>query len=541
MLATKELVLWIMVGSVICTIAAEEDVATTTTPLEGQNLTTTSPTTPTTTFASTTLPASPSTEATTNASASTAPVLARANLISSTSTIRSIISTTTTGTTTKPSAKRQISLNEFQQLVAKVNDEISMLRNQSANLSQTYDELIRRYNERTSQIPIVLYDVTECSNSTTLQEDGTTQATSTESTSVSSTILSDVTNTTVTSERATTSTDTTTTTSTTYAPTSTKAVPEYSTQTLTHSEAPSDRASNLETVPQNTGSSHTQIYGNKYYNYVHYFMYPPSEAQLEEINSPPHINNRRKGGHDSRNVAPVKQRKQVPYQKRNKWQAGSWDESEEPELDVEQSSATFRRRPQVPTGENRNNLRLSTIDSKQAFASLPPAIGGPYRLGGPFQRKPIISPYFVPPPKIPQYPFVEERTPARVLPQEEIFPSAPENQNQAAPEPASLANIDAFLARRSINRNGPPTQRTTARQFTSSTTAAREPVTPPSLDSVLSFSIKPVNYSIPTTAKPPVGFVRNGWDGYDFSFVRKAQEAKKRLQNRESRMGMRDL
>ncbi|XP_053663641.1 uncharacterized protein LOC128712793 [Anopheles marshallii] len=548
MLATKELILWIVLGSFICTIATEE-VEATTTLFEGQNLTTTSPTTPSTTFSSTTTSSSfPSSKATTNASAPTVPILARANVISSTSTIRSIISTTTAGATTKPSAKRQISLNEFQQLVAKVNDEISMLRNQSANLSQTYEELIRRYNERTAQIPIVLYDVTECSNSTTLQEASTTQAIYTESTVGSSTILSDVTNASVTTARATTATDTTVTTSTTIAPTSAKTAPEHSTQKITQPETSSDRTTNLETAPQNSGSSLTQIYGNKYYNYVHYFMYPPGETQLEEINNPPHVNNRRKGGNDSRNVAPVKQRKQVPYLKRNKWQADSREESEELELDVEQSSATFRRRPQASTGENRINLRPSSIESKLPFGGSLPAIGGPYRLGDSLPRKPFTSPSLVPPSKILQYPFVEERIPPRVLPREENVASLSENQKQVPPEAAPRAQVDkiaAFLERRSINRNG-PTQRTTipsARQMTSSTTVTRAPVTPPSLDSIFSFSMKPVNYSIPTTVKPRTGFVRNGWDGYDFSFVRKAQEAKKRLQREErsSPLDMRDL
>uniref|UniRef100_A0A182S3E5 Uncharacterized protein n=1 Tax=Anopheles funestus TaxID=62324 RepID=A0A182S3E5_ANOFN len=511
--------------------------------IEDQHLTITSPTTPTTTFSST--PHSSSSEVTTSTSTSTTPILARANLISSSSTNRSVVSTTTTTeTTTKPSAKRQISLNEFQKLVAKVNDEISMLRNQSANLSQTYEELVRRYNERTSQIPIVLYDVTECSNGTTALKDSSMQANTAESISVSSAkSLTEVTDSTVTSKRTTTPAEITNTTSTTNAPSSTTVV-EYSAEKFNQPEALADHDSSTDAVPQHSGSSNTQIYGNKYYNYIHYFMYPPSEEQLEDMNNPSHVNHRRKGGNDMRKVGPTKQRKEDSYRKRNPWegQIDSWEDSEERELAEERPA--FRRRTPERTGENRSNLRGGPIAPHLPFGVSIPANGGPYHLGGSLQGKSTEIP------RIPQYSYVEERIPPRVLPSEGMFASIGGSHKQTPLEtvskvPAYMDKISAFLERRNIYRNGPIQSTTNAptRQVTSSSTVASEPVTLPSFESLLSFGVKPVNYSIPSTTKPLAGLVRNGWDGHDFSFVRKAQETKKRLQReqRSSRKEMRDL
>uniref|UniRef100_A0A182TAS7 Uncharacterized protein n=1 Tax=Anopheles maculatus TaxID=74869 RepID=A0A182TAS7_9DIPT len=548
-LAAKELVLWIALGSFIGTIAIEENVGATSL-VESKNLTTTSTTTtaapttsttsttPSTTFSST----SPTTssKATTSSSPSTPSILARANPITSSSTIRSIISTTTSATTTKPSAKRQISLNEFQQLVAKVNDEISMLRNQSANLSQTYEELVRRYNDRTSQVPIVLYDVSDCSNSTTVQEETSTEALKQTS------IVSEVTKPTTSSER-TTSKTTTVITSTTQPPSSSSRV-EHSTQ----KESLSDESAPVVAAPQNTGSSNTQIYGNKYYNYIHYFMYPPSEEQLEEIGSAPQVNHRRKSGNDSRKATPTKRRKEVPYQTNKRWEERT-DSREEP-LEPEYS-VNLRRWPQEPIGEISNSRRPVSSDYRPFLGSPVPAIGGQYRFGGAAQRKPIEPQSSSLPalPKLAPLPYVEERIPPRVVPEEKIFASIADRKKPSQPETAPKApvyqtdNVPSFLDRRNVYRSGlPTTQRTTkapGRLFTPSTTVTREPVTPPSIESLFSFGAKPVSYSIPTTVKPSPGIARNGWDGYDFSFVRKAQEMKKRLQReqRSSRKGVPEL
>uniref|UniRef100_A0A182YNT1 Uncharacterized protein n=1 Tax=Anopheles stephensi TaxID=30069 RepID=A0A182YNT1_ANOST len=437
------MVLWIALGSFVGAIAIEENVGTTSL-VESHNLTTTTSTTtvttpttstisttsttsttPSTTFSSSTTARTTSSQAISSSSPSTPPILARANPISSTSTSRSILSTTSSATTTKPSAKRQISLNEFQQLVAKVNDEISMLRNQSANLSQTYEELVRRYNDRTSQVPIVLYDVSDCSNSTNVQHDTSTEAIKQKST------VPEVTNPTVSSEEVTTTTakSTTVTTSTTTA-------------------------------------------------------------------------------------------------------------------------------PSKPTGEIGSNQRSASSDYRPFYGSPIPAIGGQYRFGGAAQRKPVeLPPSPVPaPPKLAPYPLAEERIPSRVVPQEKIFSFIPEKPKPTPPAPVPKVpayqadRVPSFLERRNTYRNEPPAQlRTTkappVRLFTPATTVAREPVTPQSIESLFSFGAKPVTYSIPTTAKPSPGVTRNGWDGYDFSFVRKAQETKKRLQRqqRSSRKGVPEL
>ncbi|XP_035910573.1 flocculation protein FLO11-like [Anopheles stephensi] len=566
-LSAKQLVLWIALGSFVGAIAIEENVGTTSL-VESHNLTTTTSTTtvttpttstisttsttsttPSTTFSSSTTARTTSSQAISSSSPSTPPILARANPISSTSTSRSIISTTSSATTTKPSAKRQISLNEFQQLVAKVNDEISMLRNQSANLSQTYEELVRRYNDRTSQVPIVLYDVSDCSNSTNVQHDTSTEAIKQKST------VPEVTNPTVSSEEVTTTTakSTTVTTSTTTAPSSTRRV-EDSIQKQTHSKSSSDGALPAEPVPQSSGSSHTQIYGNKYYNYIHYFMYPPSEEQLEEMGSPPtQLNHRRKSGNDSRKAVPQNRWKEVPYRTKNRWEEriDSREESMEPEF-----SPALRRWPQEPTGEIGSNQRSASSDYRPFYGSPIPAIGGQYRFGGAAQRKPVeLPPSPVPaPPKLAPYPLAEERIPSRVVPQEKIFSFIPEKPKPTPPAPVPKVpayqadRVPSFLERRNTYRNEPPAQlRTTkappVRLFTPATTVAREPVTPQSIESLFSFGAKPVTYSIPTTAKPSPGVTRNGWDGYDFSFVRKAQETKKRLQRqqRSSRKGVPEL
>uniref|UniRef100_A0A182V7I1 Uncharacterized protein n=1 Tax=Anopheles merus TaxID=30066 RepID=A0A182V7I1_ANOME len=504
-LASKQLSLWVAFGCLIGAIAIEEDVGTTRL-LEAETTTTTtttttspttvtepftstpSTTTTTTTATSTTIPNS-----TTTSSTSAVPILARANPISSSSTVRSILSTAsgTSGTTAKPSAKRQISLSEFQQLVAKVNDEISMLRNQSANLSQTYEELVRRYNERTSQIPIVLYDVTECSNSSTGPAERLSDTTE-KSTQLSTIVTATVSNGTETTAEATTTTERTTTTTTleTTTTTSTTAMPppstrwvDYSPPKLVPSELYRDQASLPDAVPPNTGSSHTQIYGNKYYNYIHYFMYPPNEAQLEELHNPFSIGHRRKDGNDPRRAPPPRRR--PPYEKtKHRWEESidSQEEEEESEFDVQQSSAALRRNPsrrRKPTGELRSNEQFSALK----LQTVPP----------------------------------------------ESAPIAPPKKDA----------LTAFLERRKLNRNGSNTVAVPAKLATPSTTtsARAEAVTPPSVESLFTFGAKPVSYAIPTTAKPSLGVVRNGWDANDFSFIRKAQESKKRLQReRRSRV-----
>uniref|UniRef100_A0A182LS62 Uncharacterized protein n=1 Tax=Anopheles culicifacies TaxID=139723 RepID=A0A182LS62_9DIPT len=488
-LAASDLILWIAFGSFMGVIAVEEDITTTSFP-EAQNFTTTtSPTTPTTTTttfsSSSTL--SSSSEATTSSSLPTTPILARANPLSTNSILRSIISTTTTGTTTKPSAKRQISLTEFQQLVAKVNDEISMLRKQSANLSQTYEELVRRYNERTLQTPVVQI---ECSNSTTKQDTSLTESTTVPSTEIRTTI----------------------TTSTSKAPSSTKAV-EYTTEKLTHSAAYSKRTPPHDaelSEPQDSGSYHTQIYGNKYYNYIHYFMYPPSETQLANFGNPAQTNYRRKNAN-----APGKQRKEDPKEKRNKWNEpnDSWEETEESELDTAQSF-DFRRRPELSTS------------SKYPY-------GGQYRFGSSVQRKPpIVQSSPVPSWKIPQYLYDEEwNSPPQVESKKRTPPEA------VRKTPAYIDQLATFLERRNINRND-PIQRTTlapARQVSSFPAFTSETVKSPTIENLFAFGAKPVNYTVPTTGNSPTGY-----DGYDFSFMRKALENKKRLQ-REQRSARRDL
>ncbi|XP_041769660.1 nuclear pore complex protein DDB_G0274915-like [Anopheles merus] len=647
-LASKQLSLWVAFGCLIGAIAIEEDVGTTRL-LEAETTTTTtttttspttvtepftstpSTTTTTTTATSTTIPNS-----TTTSSTSAVPILARANPISSSSTVRSILSTAsgTSGTTAKPSAKRQISLSEFQQLVAKVNDEISMLRNQSANLSQTYEELVRRYNERTSQIPIVLYDVTECSNSSTGPAERLSDTTE-KSTQLSTIVTATVSNGTETTAEATTTTERTTTTTTleTTTTTSTTAMPppstrwvDYSPPKLVPSELYRDQASLPDAVPPNTGSSHTQIYGNKYYNYIHYFMYPPNEAQLEELHNPFSIGHRRKDGNDPRRAPP---RRRPPYEKtKHRWEESidSQEEEEESEFDVQQSSAALRRNPsrrRKPTGELRSNVRLGTTDrraplrspagpvetysfdskpigelrSNLRFGSTDPRapvkspaglaepfaydskrtgelrtnirlgstdprvpFGGPsgsaqpypygdsYRAGPVPQRQPIEPTDFLPPAKIPQFPSFPERIPPRISPPQEQFSALklqtvpPESAPIAPPKKDALT---AFLERRKLNRNGSNTVAVPAKLATPSTTtsARAEAVTPPSVESLFTFGAKPVSYAIPTTAKPSLGVVRNGWDANDFSFIRKAQESKKRLQRERRSWGarLRDL
>uniref|UniRef100_A0A182I485 Uncharacterized protein n=1 Tax=Anopheles arabiensis TaxID=7173 RepID=A0A182I485_ANOAR len=639
-----QLSLWVAFGCLIGAIAIEENVGTTRL-LEAETTTTTttatSPTTVTepftstpsttitTTTTSTTVPSS-----TTTSSTSAVPILARANPISSSSTVRSIPSTAsgTSGTTAKPSAKRQISLSEFQQLVAKVNDEISMLRNQSANLSQTYEELVRRYNERTSQIPIVLYDVTECSNSSTGPAERLSDTTE-KSTKLSTLVTGTVSNGTETTARATTTTERTTTTTTleTTTTTSTTAVPpsstrrvDYSPPKLVPSELYRDQASLPDAVPPNTGSSHTQIYGNKYYNYIHYFMYPPNESQLEEIQNPFPIGHRRKVGNDSRRAPPPSRRR--PYEKtKHRWEESieSKEEEEESEFDA---SAALRRKPsktRTPTGELRSNVRLGSTDRRAplrspagpvetysfdskpigelrsnirfgssdprapvrspaglaepfAYGSKPTGelrtnlrlgstdprvpFGSPtgpaqqypyddsYRAGAVPQRQPIEPTDFLAPAKLPQYPSFSERIPPRISPPQQQFPalklqtSPPESAPIAPPKKNALT---AFLERRKLNRNGPYTVAVPAKLATPPTTtvARADAVTPPSVESLLTFGAKPVSYAIPTTVKPSLGVVRNGWDANDFSFIRKAQESKKRLQRERRSWGarLRDL
>uniref|UniRef100_A0A182PXB6 Mucin-5AC n=1 Tax=Anopheles epiroticus TaxID=199890 RepID=A0A182PXB6_9DIPT len=603
-LASKQLLLWIALGSLIGAIAAEEDVGTTTPVLEAQ--TTTSPATVTEPFTTT---SSSTSTTTTTPSSSTSTILSRANPISSSIASRSVLSTTastTIGTTTKPSTKRQISLSEFQQLVAKVNDEISMLRNQSANLSQTYEELIRRYNERTSQIPIVLYDVTECSNSTAGREEASTDVTkksTTPSTVTPTTVTDSTENASTTSRRpitTTTTESTTTSTSTTIVPTTTRQA-EYTPPKLQQSEFLPDLAgSPLEAVPQNAGSSHTQIYGNKYYNYIHYFMYPPSESQLEELESVAPLSQRRKIGNDSRRVGPLRRRQEGPFQAtKNKFR----EDLEDPEYDDQQQSTAFRRRPVIeprPTGELRTNLRLDypdlvaeygnqqpstafrrrpieepkptgelrtnlRLDSTDLVPRVPPGnpidadVPYPYRAGlAPPRKPPVGPPTYGVPPKAPQYPFVQERIPPRSAPQEELFAAVPEAQRPnakpalgsvpkapATPPPSSPYSdkLTAFLERRKINRNDPFTVTPTRKPTIASTPSPGKVVTLPSIDSLFTFAAKPVSYAIPTTVKPAPGVVRNDWDGYDFAFIHKALETKKRLQ-RERRSwgaGLRDL
>uniref|UniRef100_A0A1S4GSC3 Uncharacterized protein n=1 Tax=Anopheles gambiae TaxID=7165 RepID=A0A1S4GSC3_ANOGA len=640
-----QLSLWVAFGCLIGAIAIEEDVGTTRLLEEKATTTTTTTTTSpttvtepftstpsttiTTTTTSTTIPSS-----TTTSSTSAVPILARANPISSSSTVRSILSTAsgTSGTTAKPSAKRQISLSEFQQLVAKVNDEISMLRNQSANLSQTYEELVRRYNERTSQIPIVLYDVTECSNSSTGPAERLSDTTE-KSTELSTIVTATVSNgtetttraTTTTTERTTTTTtlETTTTTSTTAVPPSSTRKVDYSPPKLVQSELYRDQASLPDAVPPNTGSSHTQIYGNKYYNYIHYFMYPPNESQLEEIHNPFPIGHRRKDGNDARRAPPPRRRR--PYEKtKHRWEESieSQEEEEESEFDAQQSSAALRRKPsktRTPTGELRSNVKLGSTDRRaplrspagpvetysfdskpngelrsnlrfgstdlrapvrspaglaEAFAyeskptgelrtnlrlgSTAPRVpfGGPtgpaqpypyddsYRAGPVPQRQPIEPMDFLAPAKLPQYPSFPERIPTRISPPQEQFPalklqtSPPESAPIAPPKKDALT---VFLERRKLNRNGPYTVAVPAKLTTPPTTtvARAEAVTPPSVESLFTFGAKPVSYAIPTTVKPSLGVVRNGWDANDFSFIRKAQESKKRLQRERRSWGAR--
>uniref|UniRef100_A0A182FGI4 Uncharacterized protein n=1 Tax=Anopheles albimanus TaxID=7167 RepID=A0A182FGI4_ANOAL len=135
--------------------------------------------------------------------------------------------TSTTSTTAKPSPKRQISLAEFQKLVAKVNDEIQLLRNQSITLSRTYDDLVQRYNERTSQLPI--------------QEDDATTGTTPDQ------ILT-----------------------TTVVPRVSFADNPYPQPIVNDHQQPSYL---------------TNICGNNYYNYIHYHMHPYTEDQMNPVAS----------------------------------------------------------------------------------------------------------------------------------------------------------------------------------------------------------------------------------------------------------------
>ncbi|EDO63895.1 AGAP006500-PA, partial [Anopheles gambiae str. PEST] len=388
--------LWVAFGCLIGAIAIEEDVGTTRLLEEKATTTTTTTTTSpttvtepftstpsttiTTTTTSTTIPSS-----TTTSSTSAVPILARANPISSSSTVRSILSTAsgTSGTTAKPSAKRQISL-----------------------------KLVRRYNERTSQIPIVLYDVTECSNSSTGPAERLSDTTE-KSTELSTIVTATVSNGTETTTRATTTTTERTTTTTT-----------------------------LETT---TTTSTTAV--------------PPSS-----------------------------------------------------------------------TRKLRTNLRLGSTAPRVPFGgptgpAQPYPYDDSYRAGPVPQRQPIEPMDFLAPAKLPQYPSFPERIPTRISPPQEQFPalklqtSPPESAPIAPPKKDALT---VFLERRKLNRNGPYTVAVPAKLTTPPTTtvARAEAVTPPSVESLFTFGAKPVSYAIPTTVKPSLGVVRNGWDANDFSFIR---------------------
>ncbi|KFB45814.1 hypothetical protein ZHAS_00013794 [Anopheles sinensis] len=308
--------------------------------------------------------------------------LARANTTPSGSASTKSISTgpVTTGTTSKPSAKRQISLNEFQQLVAKVNDEIGMLRNQSANLSQTYDELVRRYNERTSQIPIVLYDVTDCSNGSKIANEDQTATSRNEDESIVQMDVERTSNSTESEEinkKIETSTAITTE-STASTRTSTISEQHLSSPSETIVERRPQVVQAPEIVPQNPSNGQTQIYGNKYYNYVHYFMYPPSEEQLKEVLRPVIPNNRQKEGDFSEKVDAIR-RRHGGY---------SFEQDYNESLEEENTgngplpvNARWRLPPNFGSPSNdrerpgmmRNSLRVDPLDYRPPYDSQPPA------------------------------------------------------------------------------------------------------------------------------------------------------------------------
>uniref|UniRef100_A0AAG5D6W2 Uncharacterized protein n=1 Tax=Anopheles atroparvus TaxID=41427 RepID=A0AAG5D6W2_ANOAO len=528
---------------------------------EGVNTETSSSTAPSTSlFSSTTITSTTSTSTTTTAGTSesspsvgTPPVfaLARANTTpSSSASIKSIAATTRT--TPQPSAKRQISLNEFQQLVAKVNDEIGMLRNQSANLSQTYDELVQRYNERTSQIPIVLYDVTNCSNDSTLEEKQHTTAPSEREGSMQLAVEG---TTNARGLEGSTGADRTTVIPSTT--TESTAAALSSTETVSPENDPSlgdaaQSAATPETVPQNPSNAQTQIYGNKYYNYVHYFMYPPSEDLLKEVLSPPNTNFRRKQGHFSPNVARIRHR-----------HAGHGLEQGEDDSLEEESTGNGnaakdnrwrfppnyrsrpwneRERPQpVP-----NYAMAGPLDSPAPLAhSAPPASPASFPYEIPYRRRinanprPSFNEDLVRPNPV-NYLRTEERTTQRnpyldelplgglSKPAERFYPQPSVKPPKPVIDVPTLGaapseRLESFLERRRKVNVPPVTPWRT-------TVATERSTTLPSLDSLISGGLKSVSFSIPTTVKPVPGVARNGWDGYDFTFVRKVFENQKRNQ-----------
>uniref|UniRef100_A0A182JVF2 Uncharacterized protein n=1 Tax=Anopheles christyi TaxID=43041 RepID=A0A182JVF2_9DIPT len=282
-------------------------------------------------------------------------------------------------------------------------------------------------------------------------------------------------------------------------------------------------------------------------------MYPPDESQLEEIEPPAPISQRRRAGNDSKRTPPPRRRRPfLPLQtKKNRWEESidSREAVEESEIATQEA---FRRRPfedTKPTGELRDNLRHGSTEPRAPFRR-PAEPVEPYPYDGTYRappRNPIEPPGFVPSQKLPQYPYVQERIPPRIVPQEQFYALVPELEapkQTPAPESTTKASpysdrLTAFLNRRNINRNDPYTVvRVKATTPSTTITTIREPVTPPSIESLFTFGANPVSYAIPTTSKPSPGLVRNGWDGYDFSFIRKALESKKRLQRERRSWGV---
>ncbi|ETN60545.1 hypothetical protein AND_007830 [Anopheles darlingi] len=298
------------------------------------------------------------------------------------------VPSSSTSTTAKPSTKRQISLDEFQRLVAKVNDEIQLLRNQSINLSRTYDDLVQRYNERISQLSIQMDDGTE-------RTPGAPQIVTT------------------------------------------TGVPSVS---LANNQFPPLMTDNDRQQPNYL----TNICGNNYYNYIHYYMYPLTEEQMNLVAA----QQGRKGGGIVHQLA-----------------AGRQAESDN-ELDQRYDSA-------------------ASSDSWQPASFYPRNVAS------------VNGPDVPAPP-----PFSSAAT---------LIPT------QSTPK-----RLEEFLARHKITLDpvllatSPPIPITT---------------TPIPLEKVLTVEHPPhLALAIPTTAKPVPGNSRNGWDGFDFQFVRKAMESKRRAE-----------